>query len=134
MKAGTLQNCWKSGWTVAGVAWIVLYFGAEILLRKMNIEAAPAIRIVIAAIPILPATLFLVYFIRDIGRLDELQRQIHLEALAFAFPLTVLLLMTLGLVQSAVALSPDDWSYRHVWLYPPIFYFVGLTIASRRYE
>ena len=100
----------------------------------MNIDAGPAVRIAIAAVPIVPAALFLVYFIGDISRLDELQRRIHLEALGFAFPLTILMLMTLGLVQSAVALSPDDWSYRHIWFYPPIFYFLGLTIASHRYE
>jgi hypothetical protein len=32
-----------------------------------------------------------------------------------AFPLSLLLVMTLGLLQIAVPLPPGDWSYRHLW-------------------
>jgi hypothetical protein len=54
--------------------------------------------------------------------------------LAFAFPLTLLMLMTLGLVELAIGLNPDDWSYRHVWPFVFLFYFAGLVRAKRRYE
>jgi hypothetical protein len=50
-----------------------------------------------------------------------------------AFPLTLLLLTTLALMQRAVELSFEDWSYAHVWIYLPIFYLGGLTLARRRY-
>jgi hypothetical protein len=43
-------------------------------------------------------------------------------------------LMTLGLLQLAVELPVEDWSYRHVWIYLPLFYFAGLGLAWRRYK
>jgi hypothetical protein len=66
--------------------------------------------------------------------MDELHRRVHLEALAIAFPLTMLLLMVLGLVELVIPLSPDDWSYRHVWQFLPLFYFLGLALTWRRYQ
>jgi hypothetical protein len=38
------------------------------------------------------------------------------------------------LLELAIGLDPKDWSYRHVWIYLPLFYFVGLAIAWRRYK
>ena len=66
--------------------------------------------------------------------MDELERRIELEALAFAFPITVVLLMTLGLMELAMPLNRDDWSYRHVWALMPTLYFIGLWRAKRRYQ
>jgi hypothetical protein len=48
--------------------------------------------------------------------------------------LEVLLLMTLGLLQRAITLPFEDWSYAHVWIYLPIFYFVSLGYTARRYQ
>ena len=89
---------------------------------------------VVALFPIVPTAFFLLLMIANIRDLDELQRRVHLEALAIAFPLAVLLLWTLGLLQLAVDLPIEDWSYRHVWAYLPLFYAIGLVIARRRYQ
>jgi hypothetical protein len=67
-------------------------------------------------------------------RVDELERRIQLEALAIAFPAAVLLLMALALLERATALSPQDWSYRHIWFFLPLFYFASLGVARRRYR
>ncbi|RIK73904.1 hypothetical protein DCC62_16355 [candidate division KSB1 bacterium] len=66
--------------------------------------------------------------------MDELERRIQLEALVIAFPLAILLIMTLGLLELAVPLSPENWSYRHIWPFLTMFYFIGLAIARKRYE
>lgn len=67
--------------------------------------------------------------------LDELQRRIQLEALALAFPVVLLLLMTLGLLQVAgVAISQEDWSYRHIWIIALALYAAGVAFAKRRYQ
>jgi hypothetical protein len=66
--------------------------------------------------------------------LDELERRIQLEALAIAFPGALLLIMTLGLLQLAIPLSPADWSYRHIWPFLFLFYFLGLALTRRRYR
>jgi hypothetical protein len=99
-----------------------------------ELELAPWLRTTVALAPVLPTALFLWLVVAGIRSLDELARRVHLEALAIAYPLAILLLWTLGLLQLAVQLSPDDWSYRHVWVYLPLFYFVGLAVAWRRYQ
>jgi hypothetical protein len=86
-----------------------------------------------ALLPVAPFALFLLALSRGIRKLDELERRIQLEALALAFPLAMLLLMALGLLELAVPLSRDDWSYRHVWAMLPILYYGGLALARRRY-
>jgi hypothetical protein len=112
--------------------WVISYLGARLALRKLDLE--PWLKVTVALVPVVPTALFLWVTVANIRSLDELQRRVHLEALAIAFPLAILLLWTLGLLQLAVDLSPDDWSYRHVWVYLPFFYFIGLAIARRRYQ
>jgi hypothetical protein len=111
--------------------WGALYFGARAFLEN---GTTPWIRVAIALAPLPAFIWFLRDFIRGLRGLDELERRIQLEALAVAFPLTVVLIMTLGLVQIAVPLSPDDWSYRHLWPLLFLFYLAGLVLARRRYQ
>ena len=56
-----------------------------------------------------------------------------LEALAFAMPLTMLLLMVLGLLETGMTLDPGNFGYRHVWAFLPLACLVGMTMARRRY-
>ena len=91
------------------------------------------VRLGLAFVPTPVFALFLWLFIKGIRSADELERRIQLEALAVAFPLGVLLLTTLGLVQRAVELNFQDWSYNHVWPFFVIFYLGGLMLARRRY-
>lgn len=58
---------------------------------------------------------------------------IQLRALAFAFPATWVLLLTLGLLELAVELPAGDLSYRHVWALMPILYFAGVLLAKRQW-
>lgn len=114
------------------VFWILTYLVARFALNELAL--APEMRVAAALLPVLPTALFLWVVVANIRSLDELHRRIHLEALVIAFPLSILLLSTLGLLQLAVNLSAEDWSYRHVWVYLPLFYFIGLAIAWRRYR
>ena len=115
-----------------GVLWLVMYFGARVLLKQEAVSTGLRIGIALAPVPVFGA--FLWQVIRSIRNADEFERRIHLEALAVAFPLTLLLLTTLALMQRAVDLSVEDWSYAHVWIYLPIFYLGGLTLARKRYS
>jgi hypothetical protein len=114
------------------IVWAVCYLGALILLRKFQLEGW--VRVAVALLPIPPFVLFLTMVLAEIRSLDELWRRIHLEALVIAFPLAVLLLMILGFMELATGLSPNDWSYRHVWIFLPIFYAIGMLISVRRYK
>jgi len=114
------------------ITWLVSYFAV-----RFTLEATPDLssgaRLAMAFIPTPLFALFLWNFIQGIRTADELERRIQLEALAIAFPLGLVLLTTLGLVQRAVELSFQDWSYNHVWPMFAMFYLFGMVIARKRY-
>ncbi len=118
---------------ISAVVSAVVYIAARAVLKQPGL--APPLQTAAALLP-LPFFLFFVYYeIRLIRRFDELDRKIQLEALAFAFPGIVVVLMTLGLLQTAgFSLSPEDWSYRHVWLLAMVFYVLGVGFARKRYQ
>ena len=117
---------------IRGLLWASIYLLSRGLL-ELTIPSSAA-RVAIALLP----TPFFVYYLwtwmKGVSEMDELQRRIELEALGFAFPAAVVFLMTIGLLDLAVTLNPDDWSLHHVWLMLPLLYYVGLFRAKRRYE
>ncbi len=116
-----------------GVLWLVLYFGVRFFLEA-NPDLPRGARLGLAFVPTPVFAFFLWRFVQGIRSADELERRIQLEALAVAFPLGILLLTTLGLVQRAVELKFEDWSYNHVWPYFALFYLVGMGLARKRYS
>jgi hypothetical protein len=112
--------------------WAVVYVGARGVLEIDTLGWWTRMGIALVPVPMFVWVLLTVS--RGVASMDELQRRIQLEALALAFPLTLLLIMTLGLLELAVGLNPDDWSYRHVWPMLFVFYFLGIARAKRRYE
>lgn len=124
---------WKSGVFIWGITWFLTYFGVRAFVDRPEGLSTAAI-VLVVLVPVVPAAFFLFYFITGMKELDELERRIQLEALAFAYPLALLMLMTLGLLQFVVELNPNDWSYRHVWHYLVLFYLFGVMMATRRYR
>lgn len=124
----------RATWTLAilFLLWIVTYFFARAFLESPGPSTAARVAVALLPIPFFAAALW--KFIGFLRAADEFERRIHLEALAVAFPLTMLLLMILALMQRAVTLKFEDWSYAHVWYYLPIFYLGGLALARRRYQ
>lgn len=116
---------------IAGVLWLVTFFAARFALESPTLPNAVRLAAALAPLPFCAA--FLITFIRALRGADELERRIQGEALAIAYPLVLVMLMTLALMERAVGLKFEDWSYMHVWIYAPIFYLVGLAIARRRY-
>ena len=114
-----------------GILWLAMYFAARVILKQQSLGTGVRVGIALLPVPVFAA--FLWSAIRSLRGAEEFERRIHLEALAVAFPLAMLLLTTLALMQRAVELRFEDWSYAHVWIYLPIFYLGGLTLARRRY-
>lgn len=88
------------------------------------------------AAAIVPVPLFIwvvVELVRASRQLDELQRRIHLESLAIACPTVLTMLMGLGLLELAVPLNKEDWSYRHIWQMQAAIYLGCLYLTNRRY-
>jgi hypothetical protein len=117
---------------IRGLLWISIYALSRGLLA-LDV-APPAGRIAIALLPVPFFVWWLWTWTKGVSKMDELERRIELEALAFAFPLTVILLMTLGLLDIAVPLDADDFSLRHVWAMLPMLYYIGLWRATGRYK
>jgi hypothetical protein len=113
------------------IAWIVSYFAARLGLEA---QLAMPLRVALALLPIPFFVAFLVAAWRSIETGDELYRRMHLEALAFAFPMTITLIMVLGLFELATGLNKDDFSYRHTWQIVFMFWLFGWVRAVRRYQ
>lgn len=140
MEAGCGTSRTSRGvWITLIATWVVASIVTRLVLKNgflglVVTSAAPLwLRTAIALLPIIPATLVVIAFIRDIRNQDEFERRLHLEALAFAFPATVLVLMTLGLVEVVIDLNAEDWSYRHIWPYVMMFWVFGYLQARTRY-
>jgi hypothetical protein len=118
---------------VVSVIWIVCYFVARFVLDK-GFNAPQGVKIAAALLPVIPTALFLWAVVTVIRGLDELHRKVHLEALAIAFPLSILMLVTLGFLQLAIELPAKDLSFRHVWAFMPAIYFGSLAFTWRRYQ
>lgn len=121
-------------WFDAAVAvgFVASYFVARGLLESQGLPSG--VRVAAALLPVPVFALMLWRIVRGVRAMDELQRRIQLEALAVAFPLVLIILLTLGLLEMAIPLNRDDWSYRHVWAMVPVLYFAGLAWSARRYQ
>ena len=112
-------------------AWFASYLAAR---GGLEVAEATWLRVALAILPI-PFFIGVVRIAyRAINSGDELFRRIHLEALAFAFPTTLTLLMVLGLFELATGLNPDDFSYRHVWPMAVLAYYGGWALSMRKYK
>ena len=116
---------------VLAITWLVAYFAARGVLE--NKDLALSVRLSAALIPVPLFAAFLWSYIQSVRTWDELERKIHLEAVSIAFALATLLLTTLALMQRAVNLKFEDWSYAHVWIYLPIFYFLSFLVVQKKY-
>jgi hypothetical protein len=116
---------------VTVAAWFISYVVARL---GLEIAEPTPLRVALAILPIPFFVALLRFAYRAIGAGDELFRRIHLEALAFAFPATLTLIMVLGLFEMATGLNRDDFSYRHVWPMCVFAYFGGWALAMRKYK
>ena len=111
----------------AMLAYVVLLPLSIFAYRAVDQEA---LRAIIAVIPVIPTILGLVAIIRAIRRMDELERRVHFEAVAFAFAATALLTFTYGLLENV-----DFPRISLVWILPLMvaLWALGQAFARRRY-
>lgn len=119
------------GVLVAGVAWFLTYLAARFALEAL--APAPHWDIAVACAPVLAFYWFVWVVQRTLKSADELQRRIHLEALALAFPTTMLVLMTLGLLDSPPT-GPLGIPLRDLWIVLPLLYGICFAVVNNRYR
>jgi hypothetical protein len=88
-------------------------------------------RFPVALAPLIPLLLLLRAIVRSFRRLDELQRRIQLDALAFAFAGSALLTFTYGLLENV---GFPRLSYGYVWSVMGALWGIGTAVAKRRYR
>ena len=114
-----------------GALWMATYALSRWLIDVVD---GQALRVAVALLPTPVFAWFLWTWVKGVARMDELERRIELEALAFAFPVSIIFLATVGLLDVAIRLDRDDFSLRNLWLLMPMLYYIGLWRAQRRYR
>ena len=117
---------------VRGLLWVSIYLLSRGLLEL--IAGPAALRVAIALMPMPFFVWYLWTWFKGAAAMDELQRRIELEALGFAFPATIVFLMTIGLLDLAIGLPAQDFSLHQLWLMLPLLYYIGVWRAQRRYS
>ncbi len=112
----------------AMIAYVVVLF---LSIWAIHTHLQSPWRYPVALLPMIPAGFALVAVVRHLGRLDELQRRIQFEALAFAFGGTALVTFGYGFVEN-VGFPHLSWFL--VWPLMALLWALGLVLANRRYR
>jgi len=115
--------------TATLVVYGVLLVGSIELVT--HVAVARPWRDVIALSPMLPAAAMAWVILRELRRMDELQRRIQLEALGFSFAGTAILTFSYGFLEG---LGYPKLSMFSVWPILAVLWVVGLVLARRRYQ
>jgi hypothetical protein len=126
---------WKSGNPLKNVIAAVITLILSVIVVSWLLERrelSPALRLALAALPVIAWVFSLISYSRLIQHLDEMQRRIHLEALAFAFSGLAVAIFACEYLRKAgfiTALKPD-----YVLMMMLILWPLGFAIAWRRYR
>ena len=88
-------------------------------------------RIPLALLPVIPAIFGIIAYMRFVSRIDELQRRIQFEGLAFGFGVAGILTFSYGFLENV--------GFPHInllWVFPLMIalWGIGTGIAARRYS
>ena len=113
-------------------AFVLAYFGARAGIE--NVEPGSNTALAFALLPV-PFFGGLVWgYVRAVRGMDELGRRIQLEALAFAYPIALLVAFTAGLLDLAGFHGAQNWDLPRLWPMLLMPYWFGVFRAARRYQ
>jgi hypothetical protein len=113
----------------ACLAWGVCFVGARWLTRDDGLVGP--LRWLVATVPTLAGAALLVAYTRYLREIDELQRAIQLQAMAFGFGGGFLAICGYVTFQPLGAPEVDSYSLLAVM---PIFYAIATLVGSGRYR
>lgn len=113
---------------IAFIAYAALVILCITLLK--NIDSLPP-RLIIALLPMLPLLFGLRSFVINLGKMDELQQKIQLQAIGFAAGATAMLTMTYGFLE--IAGLPQISKF---WVFPLLCFLWGGAsfVLTRKYQ
>ena len=119
-------------YTVTMLAALVVYGIALVVsLRWLEAGAESPWKYAIAVLPVLPALVIPVAVVRYCQAMDDLQRRIQFESLAFGFATAAIVTFTYGFLQNA---GLPDVSWVWVWPVMAVCWMVGQLVSRRRYR
>ena len=113
----------------AMIAYVVVLF---VSITLINISPSTAWwRIPLALTPVIPIIFAMIAYMRFMRRMDEMQRRIQFEALAFGFAGAGIITFSYGFLE-IVGFPHISW----LWVFPLMIALWGLggAIAARRYQ
>lgn len=112
----------------AMAAYVVVLIASVLILQG---HPHSAWRIPLALAPVVPTLFALLAFMRFLGRLDELQRRIQLDAIGFGFGATAILTFAYGFLQG-VGFPQASW----ILILPlmVLLWGLGAAIAAWKYR
>ncbi|MEJ6004605.1 hypothetical protein WG899_03525 [Paucibacter sp. AS339] len=115
---------------MALLAYAGILVGSISWLNSHDDMSSPG-RDLLALSPMLPAALVVWAILRQLGRLDELQRRVQFEALAMSFAGTAFISFSYGFLEG---LGYPRLSMFVIWPLMAVLWMLGLVLASRRYK
>lgn len=112
--------------------FVVAYFAA-----RFGIEHVSPGSVLALSLALLPAPFFalLIYaYIRQVRSMDELARRIQLEALTIAFPVALLFVFTIGLLDLAGFHGSQNFDAPRLWPVMLLPYWIAIVLVERRYR
>jgi hypothetical protein len=114
-----------------GALGVYVAVTAAVAFGFVNKLIPGALTIPAALLPIVPAAFFPFIMLDRLRRMDELQRKIQFEAIAFAFTMAALLTLSFGFLQGFANFPDVNW----VWVWPVmgLLWVIGVLLGRRRY-
>lgn len=125
-----LRQCFMTSLAYVATTWLAVW-----LLKHPLADAGPALRTLVALLPVIPIVVVVRLVVRMVLAGDELQQRIDLEAIAIAALAVSLGTLTLSLLMMAGVFHVTGrqallWVFLALW----IAYVVARTWAARRYR
>ena len=115
-----------------GAAMVAYAIVLIVSITLINISPSSAWwRIPLALSPVIPIIFAMIAYMRFMRRIDEMQRRIQFEALAFGFGSSSILTFSYGFLEN-VGFPHISW----LWVWPLMIalWGIGGAIAARRYR
>lgn len=113
---------------IAMAAYVVIVMAS---VHALNGGLSGPLRILVALTPLVPIAAIFVCFVQFMQNIDELERQIHMEALAIAAGVTAMLSVTYGFLEVAHLPNPSAW---YTYAVVMLAWLIATPFVSRRYK
>lgn len=114
--------------TIAMLAYVLALLVSIWLLQWVQVSGYW--RWLVALMPVPPIMMVGVAVLRDLRRIDEMQRKVQFEALAFAFGGTALLTFSYGFLENVGFPKLPTFA---IWPIMAVLWIIGLRVMRRRY-